>query len=125
MSKRKHIPRERINETVAKWPNIDRTCNDSISVIIETEYYRFSKFTLCMNISGNDLSDRYGDDDLEYYITVKKEQIPKLASKFSALDAPTLAKRIAERFAPYGRNALDKFRKFLDEKGIEYKFSMY
>lgn len=113
------------NETIAEWPNIDRTCNDFVSVEVEMVYVRFYKVQFCKNISGHDLEEEYGDDDLEFFLTIVGDAAQKLACKFSAHDGMTLAKRIKERFASYGRSAFDEVEKFLEKKGIEYSKSMY
>lgn len=113
------------NETIAEWPNIDRTCNDCVSVEVEMVYIRFYKVQFYKNISGHDLEEEYGDDDLEYFLTIENEAVQKLACKFSARDGKTLVKRIVNRFAPYGYSAFEEIKKFLDKKGIEYCQSMY
>lgn len=113
------------NETIAEWTNIDRTCNDCVSVEVEMVYVRFHRVQFCKNISGHDLEEEYGDDDLEYFLTIEGNAVQKLAGKFSARDGKTLAKRIAERFAPYGQSSFDEIKKFLDKKDIEYCQSMY
>jgi len=113
------------HETIAEWPNIDNTCNDSVSVEVEMVYNRFQKVQICKNISGHDLEEYYGDDDLEYFLTIEDEMAQKFASKFSARDGNTLVRRIAERFATYGRSAFEEVKKFLDKKEIEYTHSMY
>lgn len=113
------------NETIAEWPNIDRTCNDFVSVEVEMVYVRFHKVQFCKNICGSDLEEEYGDDDLEFFLTVGGDAAQKLACKFSARDGKTLAKRIKDRSAPYGRSAFEEVEKFLEKKGIEYSQSMY
>lgn len=112
-------------ETIAEWPNIDRTCNDCVCVEVEMVYARFHKVQFCKNISGHDLEEEYGDDDLEYFLTIENDAVQKLACKFSARDGKTLVKRIVNRFSPYGNSAFEEIKKFLDKKRIEYYQSMY
>ena len=71
------------------------------------------------------MEEEYGDDDLEYFLTIEGDAVQKLVCKFSARDGKTLVKRIAARFAPYGQSSFDEIKKFLDKKGIEYGQSMY
>ena len=123
--KREYRTHSFFNETIAEWPNIDKNCNDCVSVEVEMGYVRFYRVQFCKNISGQDLEEEYGDDDLEYFLTIEGDAVQKLVCKFSARDGKTLVKRIAARFAPYGQSSFDEIKKFLDKKDIEYCQSMY
>ncbi len=111
--------------TISAWPNIDHNCDDTVSVDAEMEFNRFIHLSVCYSMSGKDMEELYGDDDIEYFVDVKGDQMPKLAAKFQALDGDTLVKRIVERFSPFGENAYHKFKEFLDKKGIIYSTSAY
>lgn len=112
-------------DTIAEWPNVDGNCNDFVSVEVSVVFNRLDHLSMCYGVSGKDLEEEYGDDDLEYFVDVRRDQMPKLASKFSARDGETLIRRIAERFGPYKQNAYGKFMAFLDKKGIVYTTIMY
>ena len=64
-----------------EWPNIDKTCNDCVSVEVEMVYVRFHRVQFCKNISGHDLEEEYGDDDLEYFLTIEGSNMQEVKSR--------------------------------------------
>lgn len=70
---------------------------------------------------GSFIEDMYGDSDLEYFVTVKKKDVPRLQACLDASDKTLL--EAMRRFAD--RDAEIKFRKFLDKHAIPYKTFRY
>ena len=44
-------------------------------------YVRFHRVQFCKNISGHDLEEEYGDDDLEYFLTIEGSNMQEVKSR--------------------------------------------
>ena len=126
MTKKIHIPREYESETIFR-ERYGRDGLDSLSISISAEYiwYHPKKIDICHNDCSDFCMENYGDYDIERTIHIREEAALKLASKLHAKDAATLVRNFADRFRPYGYDAMKKITEWLELKGIEYSVTVY
>ena len=126
MTKKTHIPREYASETIFS-ERSGRDGLDTECIVIGVFYlwYHPDEIIICYDDCSKSCMEHYGDYDIERSIYIRKEAAQKIASKFNAHDAKTVACNFADRFRPYGRDAMKKIKEWLELKGIEYDVTVY
>ena len=126
MNKRIRVKQENTSELLfLERSGRDGRDSESISVSVEYVWNCPVAINICHCDCCEFNMENYGDYDIEWFIHIRDDAAQKLASKFQAHDAATLARNFADRFRPYGRDAMSKITGWLDVKGIEYSTNTY
>lgn len=126
MARKEHIPTTRISETIyVRHYGKEKRDSESVTIYVEYAWYRPNVVDVLFNECSETCLDYYGDSDIERYIHVRGDAVKKLADKFTAKDANTLLRRMADRFRSYGWDAYKQMTAWLEQKGIEYTTSIY
>lgn len=87
--------------------------------------YRNKCFHVLHNICGGSVNERYGDYDIEHFLDLDEENTRKMMLRTGSHDGESLIKAIKNRFGSHGAKAMKRIEEFCQEKGIEYKTSVY
>lgn len=109
----KHLPQDSQKSSMSHGLDFEVTDDGSLQLY---EYY-----------AGKSLEEIYGDSDIEFYCTVRKEYIPKLLQallpneEYVRLSDRQLTASKAATIARKKFNNRDQFIAFLEDKNIKYE----
>ncbi len=77
-------------------------------------YENNENLTLSSFHYGSDVEDFYGNDEFEYYLTIKKREVPKFVLGC-----------LSKGFSSEEKFSIHALQKMCDEKGIRYTINSY
>lgn len=99
-------------------------CGASTDEFIQAKYSN-KYFHVIHNICGDPVNEDYGDCDIENFLDIDEENTKKLMLRTGSHDGESLIKSIKNRFSSHGARAMKRIEEFCQEKGIDYKTSVY